>query len=85
MVEEEEIVSTAAAAAERVIFSRYDTGDIIDYDVTVRYVDHEVSVDVYLDLRDSVDATDAEIQRVAQDAARAAGLAADDFVAKSDT
>ena len=43
---EEAVVETAAAAAEDVIFSRFDTGDLRDYDVTVSFEDDVLDVDV---------------------------------------
>lgn len=75
MPADEAVVSTAVAAAESVIFSRYDTSDIRDLDVTVRFQNDQLSVDIYLNVPDAPDE-----QRVADDAALAAREAVDDLL-----
>jgi hypothetical protein len=69
------VVQAAAEAAENVIFSRYDRGDVRDFDVTVSFEDRVLEVDVYLD------ASGGDPDRVADDAALAARSAADDRLA----
>jgi hypothetical protein len=76
-VSDAEIVQTAAEAAESVIFSRYDRGDLSDIDVTVSFEDGVLEVDVYL----NADGGDAD--RVADDAALAARGAVDDLLDRS--
>jgi hypothetical protein len=71
-VEAETVVRTASEAAESVVFSRYDRTDVRDVDVTVRFEDGVLDVDVYLDAPGSPD-------RVADDAALAARAAVDDL------
>lgn len=73
-VSDAEVVQTAAEAAESVIFSRYDRGDLSDIDVTVSFEDGVLEVDVYL----NADSGDAD--RVADDAALAARGAVDDLL-----
>jgi hypothetical protein len=76
MAEDEAVVQTAAHAAETVIFSRFDTGEVRDLDVTVTFEDGVLEVDVYLDAPDG----GADPDRVADDAALAARGAADDLL-----
>jgi len=70
---EEEVVRAAAAAAEDVVFSRYDRSAVRDLDVTVSFADDRLEVDVYLD-------ADGGADQVAEDAALAARAAADDLL-----
>jgi hypothetical protein len=69
------VVETAAAAAERVIFSRYSKGEVTDYDVTVSFEDGQLSVDIYIEAPEATPDAD----RVADDAALAARGAVDDL------
>jgi hypothetical protein len=78
MVEDEEVVRTAARAGEAVIFSRFDTGEVRDFDVTVTFEDDVLEVDVYLDVPDG--GGDPDPDRVADDAALAARGAVDDLL-----
>jgi hypothetical protein len=71
---DDEVVRTAAAAAEEVIFSRYDTGEVRDVDVTVTFEDGRLEVDVYLD------AEGGDPDQVARDAALAGRGAVDDLL-----
>jgi hypothetical protein len=73
---DEEIVRTAAGAAEDVVFSRYSRSEVEDLDVTVSFEDGILEVDVYL----NADGT-ADPDRVADDAALAARAAVDDLLA----
>lgn len=75
---EEEATKAAAEAAEGVIFSRLDKGDVEDLDVTVRFTGGELSVDVFLETTDDAPTSTPEEQQIADDAARAAAAAIDD-------
>lgn len=70
---DEEIVRTAAEAAEGLVFSRYAKSDVDDLDVTVSFEEGVLEVDVYLD----VESEDAE--EVAEDAVLAAEAAVDEL------
>ncbi|WP_136717905.1 DUF3194 domain-containing protein [Halorientalis salina] len=74
---DEEVVQTAAEAAEGLVFSRYRQSDVTDLDVTVTFEEGVLEVDVYLNAPD--DTHDPE--RVADDAALAARSAVDDLFA----
>lgn len=74
MVDETTVINTAVDAAESVIFSRFDRGQIEDLDVHVAFVDEELTVDVYLNVDDSA------ARQVADDAALAAMVAVDDLM-----
>jgi hypothetical protein len=71
---DEEVVQTAARAAEDVVFSRFDVDEVDDLDVTVTFEDAVLEVDVYLDAEGTSDP-----DRVADDAALAARGAVDDL------
>jgi hypothetical protein len=75
-VDDETVVQTAAEAAETVIFSRYDSSEVTDFDVTVTYEDYQLDVEVYLDAPD--DTHDPE--QVTDDAVLAARGAVDDLL-----
>ncbi len=77
MPSDDEVVRTAARAAEAVIFSRFDTEEVRDFDVGVTFEDGILEVDVYLDAPDGL----ADEGRVADDAALAARSAVDDMFA----
>ena len=72
----DEVVRTAADAAESVIFSRFDVDEVDDFDVTVTFEDDVLEVDVYLNAPDGR----ADADRVADDAALAARAAVDDLL-----
>ena len=72
---DEEVVQTAATAAEDVIFERYKQSAVRDLDVTVTFEEGILEVDVYLNAPDE----DADPDQVADDAARAARDAVDDL------
>ena len=76
MPSDQEVVQTAAQAAEDVVFSRFDTSEVDDLDVRVTFEDEILEVDVYLDASGSADP-----DRVADDAALAAQAAVDDLFA----
>ena len=71
----EDVVETASDAAEGVVFARYKQSELRDLDVTVRFEDGVLEVDVYLDPPEGVATEEAE--RVADDAALAARGAVD--------
>jgi|AntRauTorcE11898_2_1112593.scaffolds.fasta_scaffold58818_2 hypothetical protein len=71
---DQEVVQTAAEAAENVIFSRFSRSEVSDVDVSVSFEDGILEVDVYLDAEG-----DADPDRVADDAALAARGAVDDL------
>jgi len=74
---DEEVVQTAAEAAESVVFSRLDRSAVADLDVTVTFEDGILEVDVYLNAPDA----SGDPDRVADDAALAARGAVDDLFA----
>ncbi|WP_324756806.1 DUF3194 domain-containing protein [Haloarcula sp. GH36] len=75
MPTDDEVVDTAANAAENVVFSRFDVGEIEDIDVTVTFEDGVLDVDVYVNAPDA----SADERQVADDAALAARGAVDDL------
>ena len=75
MPTDDEVVQTAADAAENVIFSRLSVSDVEDYDVTVTFEDRVLDVDVYVKAPDA----SADEERVADDAALAARGAVDEL------
>ncbi|RXK48560.1 DUF3194 domain-containing protein [Halorientalis pallida] len=72
---DEEVVETAADAAEGVVFARYKQSEVDDLDVTVTFEDGILEVDVYLNAPS--DTRDPE--QVADDAALTARSAVDDL------
>lgn len=74
---DEEVVQTAAAAAEGVVFSRYKQSTVDDLDVTVTFEDGRLEVDIYLNAPDD----EHDPEQVADDAALAARSAVDDLFA----
>ncbi|WP_066414129.1 hypothetical protein [Halorubrum aethiopicum] len=74
---DEEVVRTAAEAAEGVVFHRYDQSAVTDLDVTVTFEDGVLDVDVYLNAPDGPDDPDPEA--VAEAATEAAGEAVDEL------
>jgi hypothetical protein len=75
MPTDEEVVETAADAAEDVVFSRIDQSDIDDVDVTVTFESGRLDIDVYLNAPDSR----VDEAAVADDAALAAQAAVDEI------
>ncbi|ELZ00167.1 DUF3194 domain-containing protein [Natrialba asiatica] len=74
---DEEVVQTAAEAAEGLIFSRYKQSNVRDLDVTVSFEDGVLEVDIYLNAPERDSGTDPE--EVADEAARVAREAVDDL------
>jgi hypothetical protein len=71
---DEEIVEAASDAAEGVILDRYKQSDVDDLDVTVRFEDGTLDVDVYLNAPEEPDPA-----VVAQEAVEAAEAAVDEL------
>ena len=71
---DEEVVRTAAEAAEGVVFAQYDQSAVTDLDVTVTFEDGVLDVDVYLNAPD-----DPDPDAVAREAAETAGEAVDEL------
>lgn len=76
---DDEVVRTAAEAAEGLIFSRLSNSAVRDVDVTVSFEDGVLDVDVYLNAPDADDE-----EQVAEDAALAARSAVDDLFAEAE-
>ncbi|WP_276271101.1 DUF3194 domain-containing protein [Haloarcula litorea] len=76
MPTDDEVVETAATAAEDVVFSRLDRTEVEDLDVTVTFEDGILEVDVYVNAPESR----LDEKRVADDAALAARAAVDDLL-----
>ncbi|WP_256287872.1 DUF3194 domain-containing protein [Halobellus inordinatus] len=95
MPTDEEVVQTAAEAAEGVIFAHYKQSELTDFDVTVTFEEGVLDVDVYVnapdDAEQDADAVDVYVNApddaeqdadaVADEAARAAGDAVDELFA----
>ncbi|MFC4550547.1 MULTISPECIES: DUF3194 domain-containing protein [Halorussus] len=77
---DDEVVRTAAEAAEGLIFSRFKQSTVKDVDVTVTFEDGVLDVDVYLNVPDE----QAKAEKVAEDAALAARSAVDDLFAEAE-
>ncbi|WP_336021752.1 DUF3194 domain-containing protein [Halobellus salinisoli] len=85
MPTDEEVVQTAAEAAEGVIFAHYRQSELTDVDVTVTFEDGVLDVDVYVNAPDDTDGDADEVaDEVADEAARAAGDAVDELFAAED-
>ena len=70
----DEIVEVASDAAEGLILSRYKQSEVTDMDVTVRFEDGTLDVDIYLNAPD-----DPDPGAVAQEAVEAAESAVDEL------
>ena len=77
MPTDEEVVRTAAEAAEGLVFERYRQSDVRDLDVTVTFEEGVLEVDVYL----NAPADEHDPEAVADEAALAARDAVDDLFA----
>ncbi|MFC7115557.1 DUF3194 domain-containing protein [Natronoarchaeum sp. GCM10025703] len=75
MPTDEEVVQTAAEAAEGLIFSRLKNSNVKDVDVTVTFEDGVLDVDVYLNAPEAGE----DEQAVADEAALAARSAVDEL------
>jgi hypothetical protein len=76
---DQEVVRTAADAAEGLVLSRYKQSRITDLDVTVRFTDGTLDVDVYLNV--PADSSDPDPDRVVDEAVEAATEAVDELFA----
>ena len=81
MPTDEEVVQTAAEAAEGVIFAHYKQSELTDFDVTVTFEEGVLDVDVYVNAPDDAE---QDADAVADEAARAAGDAVDELFADED-
>ncbi|WP_458184934.1 DUF3194 domain-containing protein [Haladaptatus sp. NG-WS-4] len=79
MVSDEEVVQTAATAAEDVIFQRIKQSQVKDFDVTVAFEEGILDVDVYVNAPDA----GRDEEKVANDAALAARAAVDELFAEN--
>ena len=79
MPSDDEVVQTAAEAAEGLILSRLSNSAVKDLDVTVSFEDDVLDVDVYLN---APEASDEE--QIAEDSALAARSAVDELFAESE-
>jgi hypothetical protein len=75
MPTDEQVVQTAAEAAEGLVFSRFKRSAVRDYDVEVTFEDGVLEVDVWINAPEA----DAEAEVVAEDATLAARSAVDDL------
>lgn len=73
---DDEVVQTAAEAAEGVVFANYDQSAVTDLDITVTFEDGVLDVDVYLNAP-----ADPDPDVVAEEAAETAGEAVDELFA----
>jgi hypothetical protein len=80
MPTDEEVVETAAEAAEGLVFARLKTSDVEDLDVTVTFEEGVLDVEVYVNAPD----VDEDVEQVADDAALAAQAAVDELFADED-
>jgi hypothetical protein len=71
------VVQAASDAAEGLVLSRYRQSEIDDLDVTVRFEDGVLEVDVYLNAPEETE----DPERVVEDAVRAAEAAVDELFA----
>ena len=79
--DEDAVVRTAAEAAESLIFSRYSPSSVSDYDVTVRFEEGILDVDVFVEVPE---ASEEAEQQAAEDAGLAAREAVDRLLESSD-
>lgn len=80
MPTDEEVVQTAAQAAEGLVFSRFKRSAVRDYDVEVTFEDGVLEVDVWINAPDA----EADAEVVAEDATLAARGAVDELFEADD-
>jgi hypothetical protein len=80
MPTDEEVVQTAAEAAEGLVFSRFKRSAVRDYDVEVTFEDGVLEVDVWINAPEA----DADAEVVAEDATLAARSAVDELFSEAD-
>lgn len=73
---DQEVVQTAAAAAEGLIFSYYKQSEVDDLDITVTFDDGVLDVDVYLNAPEDAE---PDPETVAEEATHAARDAVDEL------
>ncbi|MFB6091026.1 MAG: DUF3194 domain-containing protein [Halobellus sp.] len=81
MPTDEEVVQTAAEAAEGVILAHYKQSELTDFDVTVTFEEGVLDVDVYVNAPDDAE---ENAEAVADEAALAARDAVDELFGESD-
>jgi len=75
---DQQVVETAAEAAEGLVFARFANSEVTDLDITVGFDEGILDVDVYLN---TVDDAEADPEAVAQEAIDAAEAAVDELFA----
>jgi len=80
MPTDEEVVQTAAQAAEGLVFSRFKRSAVRDYDVEVTFEDGVLEVDVWINAPEA----EADAEVVAEDATLAARGAVDELFEADD-
>ncbi len=75
---DQQVVETAAEAAEGLVFARFSNSEVTDLDITVGFDEGILDVDVYLH---TVDDAEADPEAVAQEAIEAAEAAVDELFA----
>ena len=75
MVDADTVVDTASEAAHGYVFSQLAKSDVDDIDVTVSFEDEVLEVEVSIVAPE----IEADLEQIADDAARAAGAAVDDL------
>jgi hypothetical protein len=80
---DEEVAETAAEAAEGFVLSQYKQSRITDMDVTVRFAEGTLDVDVYLNAPSEPEDPDPDV--VVEEAVAAATEAVDELFAASDS
>ncbi|MFA1610330.1 DUF3194 domain-containing protein [Halobellus rubicundus] len=82
MPTDEEVVQTAAEAAEGVILAHYKQSELTDFDVTVTFEEGVLDVDVYVNAPDDADES---AEAVADEAALTAREAVDELFGEGDS
>jgi hypothetical protein len=75
MVDADTVVDTASEAAHGYVFSQLAKSDVDDIDVTVSFEEEVLEVEVSIVAPE----IEADLEQIADDAARAAGAAVDDL------
>ncbi len=78
MPTDDEVVQAASDAAEGLVLSRYKQSEVEDIDVTIRFEEGVLDVDIYLNAPKTAN---QDPEQVADDAALAARAAVDDLFA----
>ena len=75
---DQQVVETAAEAAEGLVFARFANSAVTDLDITIGFEDGILDVDIYIN---TVEDADADPEAVAQEAIEAAEDAVDELFA----